>query len=64
MKAKDLFVLFCGTVLLAKIPTADAYTVIIQYSQAGNQSQHLQYAHQATMFPRVRLKDSLSKGSS
>jgi hypothetical protein len=30
---------------LAKIPTADAYTVIIQYSQAANQSQHLQYTH-------------------
>ena len=45
MKARYLFVLFCGTVLLAKIPTADAYTVIIQYSQAANQSQHLQYTH-------------------
>jgi hypothetical protein len=36
MNRKYLLKLFCATVLLARVPTADAYTVIILYSSPGH----------------------------
>jgi hypothetical protein len=62
MNARYLFILFCGTVLLARIPTADAYTVIIQYSKAGNQSQHLQYTHHGNNVPGSEVEKLAFEG--
>ena len=61
-----LFILFCGTVILAGIPTADAYTVIALYSRQGQgpQYQHFQYNHHGNNVSRATVEKLALEGVS
>jgi hypothetical protein len=61
-----LFILFCGTVILAGIPTADAYTVIALYSRQGQgpQYQHFQYNHHGNNVSRAAVEKLALEGVS
>jgi hypothetical protein len=55
---KLTFIFFCGTAILAEMPTADAYTVIALYSRQGeaSQDQHFQYQHHGNNVSRAAVE--------
>ena len=63
---KLIFILFCGTAILAEMPTADAYSVIALYSRQGegSQDQHFQYQHHGNNVSRAAVEKLTVEGVS